>query len=57
MNEFPDVPINISKFVKNKDVLLQAGGNAGFYVKKYAEIFKNVYTFEPEPLLFFCLHL
>jgi FkbM family methyltransferase len=57
MNEFPDVPINISKFVKNKDVLLQAGGNAGFYVKKYAEIFKNVYTFEPEPLSFFCLNL
>ena len=57
MNEFPDVPINISKFVKNKKVVVQAGGNVGFYVKKYAEIFDTVYTFEPEPLSFFCLNL
>lgn len=57
MNDFPDVPNNISKFVKNKGVVLQAGGNAGFYVKKYAEIFNRVYTFEPEPLSFYCLNL
>ena len=53
----PDVPVNISKLVKNKRVLLQAGGNVGFYVKKYSEIFDTVYTFEPEPLSFFCLNL
>ena len=57
MNNFPDVPINISTFVKNKNVIIQAGGNAGFYVKKYANIFDKVYTFEPEPLSFFCLNL
>ena len=57
MHEYPDVPINISKLVKNKNVLIQAGGNAGFYVKKYADIFDKVYTFEPEPLSFYCLNL
>jgi len=57
MFEFPDVPLNISKLVKKKRVVLQAGGNVGFYVKKYADIFENVYTFEPEPLSFFCLNL
>ena len=56
-HEFPDVPKNISNFVKDKDVVLQAGGNAGFYVKKYAEIFNTVYTFEPEPTSFLCLNL
>ena len=57
MFEYPDVPVNISKFVKTHRVLIQAGGNVGFYVKKYSEIFDKVYTFEPEPLSFFCLNL
>ena len=57
MVEFPNVPINIYKFVKQHRVILQAGGNVGFYVKKYSEIFDQVYTFEPEPLSFFCLNL
>lgn len=57
MVEFPNVPVNISKFVKQHRVVLQAGGNAGFYVKKYSDIFDHVYTFEPEPLSFFCLNL
>ena len=57
MFEFPDVPVNISKLVKQKRVVLQAGGNVGFYVQKYSDIFENVYTFEPEPLSFFCLNL
>jgi FkbM family methyltransferase len=57
MVEYPDVPVNVSKFVKNHRVILQAGGNVGFYVKKYSDIFDQVYTFEPEPLSFFCLNL
>jgi FkbM family methyltransferase len=57
MFEYQDVPINISKFCKNHRVIVQAGGNVGFYVKKYSEIFDQVYTFEPEPLSFFCLNL
>ena len=57
MNVYPDIPENISKFVEKKNVVIQAGGNVGFYVNKYAQIFKNVYTFEPDPLNFYCLNL
>jgi len=57
MTHFLDVPKKISNFVKNKNVVIQAGGNAGYYPKLYSEIFNEVYTFEPEPLLFFCLNL
>lgn len=50
-----DLPNLISNHCKNKSVVIEAGGNAGFYVKKYAEIFKTVYTFEPDHLNFYCL--
>lgn len=50
-----DLPNLISKHCKNKSVVVEAGGNAGFYVKQYAEIFKTVYTFEPDHLNFYCL--
>ena len=57
MNIFQHIPENISKYVDNKNVIIQAGGNAGFYVKKYSELFKKVYTFEPDPISFYCLNL
>lgn len=50
-----DLPKKISSFVNQKNVIVQAGGNAGYYVKQYADIFKEVYTFEPEPVNFYCL--
>lgn len=53
MNTFKDVPVNISSFVDKKDVIIQAGGNAGYYVMQYAKIFNRVYTFEPDPINFF----
>ena len=57
LNEFKDVPTNISAYVKNKRVIVQAGGNVGIYVRQYATIFNKVYTFEPDPINFFCLTL
>jgi len=57
MNKFQHIPDNISRYVDNKNVIIQAGGNAGFYVKRYSELFNKVYTFEPDPLNFFCLNL
>lgn len=36
---------------------VQAGGHAGFWPKRLAELFRDVWTFEPEPLLFQCLEL
>lgn len=55
--QHPNIPTEIARFVPNKRVVVQAGGNVGFYVKQYAELFETVYTFEPEPLLFHCLNL
>ena len=41
----------------SRQVMVQAGGNCGQYVKQYAKYFKTVYTFEPDPLNFVCLTL
>jgi FkbM family methyltransferase len=57
MYVFQNVPELISKFVKKHRVIIQAGGNAGFYVNLYSKIFEKVYTFEPLPLNFYCLNL
>jgi FkbM family methyltransferase len=55
MNKWKSIPHLISSHVENKNTLVQAGGNCGFYIKPYAEIFNSVYTFEPNPLNFYCL--
>jgi FkbM family methyltransferase len=55
MNQYPDVPKSLSEHVTEKGVVVQAGGNAGFYIRQYAELFDVVYTFEPEPVNFLCL--
>jgi len=49
------VPENVSNYVDKKRVLVQAGGNAGLYVKLYENIFDTIYTFEPDPINFYCL--
>lgn len=49
------VPEIISKYTLRKEVVVQAGGNAGMYVKFYQSIFDMVYTFEPDPVNFYCL--
>ena len=46
---------NILKFCTKFDTVLQAGGNCGMYPKLYSRMFKNVYTFEPDVMNFFCL--
>lgn len=55
MNKHSYVPEKLSSHVKNKNIVVQAGGHCGFYIKEYANIFKTVYTFEPDPLNFLCL--
>lgn len=56
MISHPNLPQLISSHVNNRQVCVQAGGNMGYYVKQYANLFDNVYTFEPEPINFFCLN-
>jgi FkbM family methyltransferase len=43
------------KYVKTFDCVIQAGGNCGMYARFYKKYFKEVYTFEPDPLNFYCL--
>lgn len=50
-----DLPTRISKFCKNKNVVIQAGGNAGLYPKQYSSLFDVVITIEPDFRNFFCL--
>lgn len=47
----------IAPYLKQTNVVVQAGGNGGLMVQPFAEKFKDVYTFEPDPLNFYCLTL
>jgi|TARA_R110000823_G_scaffold315438_1_gene447587 FkbM family methyltransferase len=49
------VPKQTAEFCKKHKVIVQAGGNCGMYPKLYSDIFDTVYTFEPDPLNFYCL--
>lgn len=55
LNKRLNVPEDITKFCENKNVVIQAGGNAGLYVNTYSKLFETVYTFEPDPVNFYCL--
>jgi FkbM family methyltransferase len=48
---------NFLKNVKEKKLVIQAGGNCGMYARFYGNYFESVYTFEPEPDNFKCLSL
>lgn len=50
-----DLPQQLSSYVREKKVVVQAGGNAGLYTKMYSSLFERVYAFEPEYLNFQCL--
>lgn len=47
----------IQTYCTNTRVVIQAGGALGMYPKLYSRFFKAVYTFEPDPLNFYCLTL
>lgn len=47
----------MNQFQKPMNTVIQAGGNCGMYPKLLSKMFKNVYTFEPDPLNFFTLGL
>lgn len=42
-------------FGNSKGSIIQAGGHCGLYPLLFSEVFEMVYTFEPDPLSFFCL--
>lgn len=41
--------------VKEKNVAVQAGGYCGVFPRMLSNMFQRVYTFEPDPINFFCL--
>jgi FkbM family methyltransferase len=45
----------IMKHVKGLDCVIQAGGNCGMWPKRYASLFKEVHTFEPDATNLECL--
>ena len=45
------------EYVKEKSIVVQAGGNCGLYARFYGNHFKQVYTFEPQADNFKCLTL
>ena len=44
------------EFVENRDIVVQAGGCYGMYPMFYSFLFDTVYTWEPDPLNFYCLN-
>jgi FkbM family methyltransferase len=55
-NEFKDLSNHILPYVKNKNVMVQAGGNCGFILSTFISHFNIIYTFEPDPVNFYCLN-
>lgn len=47
---------HILPHLQKTNVMVQAGGNCGLIVKQFVETFKNIYTFEPDPVNFYCLN-
>jgi FkbM family methyltransferase len=55
-NEHVDLVNHILPYVKDKNIMIQAGGNCGFILSTFVEHFKTIYTFEPDPVNFYCLN-
>jgi FkbM family methyltransferase len=54
-NDFLDLREQIKPYLKGENVMIQAGGNCGLVVSTFVDLFNTIYTFEPEPLNFYCL--
>lgn len=45
----------VMPYVKSREIVVQAGGNCGLWPAVLAKAFRKVYTFEPDPVNFYCL--
>lgn len=52
-----DLPEHLMTHVPVKQVMVQAGGNMGWFTQIYARQFERVYVFEPDNINFLCLTL
>jgi len=55
-NEYNDLIDHILPYVKNKGIMVQAGGNCGYLLNTFVDYFETIYTFEPDPVNFYCLN-
>jgi FkbM family methyltransferase len=55
-NEYKDLVHYILPHLKDKIVMIQAGGNCGYILNTFINQFDYVYTFEPDPINFYCLN-
>jgi FkbM family methyltransferase len=54
-NDSKDLHEVVMPHVINKNIMIQAGGNCGFILSTFVPYFEHVYTFEPDPINFYCL--
>lgn len=54
--KFTNIANEILPYVKNKNTMIQAGGNCGYLLSTFIEYFNTIYTFEPDPVNFYCLN-
>jgi FkbM family methyltransferase len=55
-NDYNQLADHLLPYVKNNNIMIQAGGNCGFLLNKFVEHFTTIYTFEPDPVNFYCLN-
>jgi hypothetical protein len=55
LSEEKELLDKIKPYLTSNKVMVQAGGNCGMQIVKFAEYFDFVYTFEPDPINFYCL--
>lgn len=53
--DWPNLKQVLETHTTERRTIISAGAHIGLYVCGYAELFKTVYAFEPDPLHFYCL--
>lgn len=54
-NKNIELSSQVMPYVKGFKVMVQAGGNCGYILSTFVNKFETVYTFEPDPINFYCL--
>ena len=54
-NGWPSYKRAFESILKKSDIAIQAGGYCGIFPRMLSSMFKRVYTFEPDPVNFYCL--
>jgi len=55
-NEYNELANYLLPYVENKNIMVQAGGNCGYLLSSFIDHFNMIYTFEPDPINFYCLN-